>query len=80
MRLPEVCANLCFGGPKRNQLLITASQSIYLLQVNTQALRRGSGLRQLQRHLAFERVDQLSALESPAVGAFNQNVVVHTAH
>jgi gluconolactonase len=35
IRLPEVCANLSFGGPKRNQLLVTASQSIYLLQVNT---------------------------------------------
>ena len=41
IRLPEVCANLCFGGPKRNQLLMTASQSIYLLQVNTQGAAPG---------------------------------------
>lgn len=27
--LPEMCANLCFGGPKRNRLFMTASQSIY---------------------------------------------------
>jgi gluconolactonase len=41
IRLPEVCANLCFGGPKRNQLLMTASQSIYLLQVQTQGAAPG---------------------------------------
>jgi gluconolactonase len=41
IRLPEVCANLCFGGPKRNQLLMTAAQSIYLLQVNTQGAAPG---------------------------------------
>jgi gluconolactonase len=41
VRLPEVCANLCFGGPKRNQLLMTAAQSIYLLQVNTQGAAPG---------------------------------------
>jgi gluconolactonase len=36
-----VCANLCFGGPKRNQLLMAAAQSIYLLQVNTQGAAPG---------------------------------------
>src|SRR5262249_7289111 len=41
IRLPEICANLCFGGPKRNQLLMTASQSVYLLQVNTQGAAPG---------------------------------------
>jgi gluconolactonase len=41
IRLPEVCANLCFGGPKRNQLLMTAGQSIYLLQVQTQGAAPG---------------------------------------
>jgi gluconolactonase len=34
--LPEVCANLCFGGAKRNRLFMTASQSLYSLYVNTQ--------------------------------------------
>ena len=29
IRLPEGCANLCFGGPKRNRLFMAASQSIY---------------------------------------------------
>jgi gluconolactonase len=33
--LPEICANLCFGGPKRNRLFMTASQSVYALYVNT---------------------------------------------
>jgi gluconolactonase len=34
--LPEVCANLCFGGPKRNRLYMAASQSLYSLYVGTQ--------------------------------------------
>jgi gluconolactonase len=41
IRVPEICANLCFGGPKRNQLFMTASQSVYLLQVNTQGAAPG---------------------------------------
>lgn len=36
IRLPERCANLCFGGLKRNRLFMAASQSIYALYVNTQ--------------------------------------------
>jgi gluconolactonase len=27
--LPEICANVCFGGPKRNRLFMAASQSLY---------------------------------------------------
>ena len=34
--LPERCANLCFGGLKRNRLFMAASQSVYVLYVNTQ--------------------------------------------
>jgi sugar lactone lactonase YvrE len=34
--LPERCANLCFGGAKRNRLFIAASKSLYSLYVNTQ--------------------------------------------
>ncbi len=33
--LPERCANLCFGGPKRNRLFMTACHSVYSLYVNT---------------------------------------------
>jgi gluconolactonase len=33
--LPEDCANICFGGPKRNRLFMAASQSIYALYVGT---------------------------------------------
>jgi gluconolactonase len=33
--LPERCANLCFGGLKRNRLFMAASQSLYALYVNT---------------------------------------------
>jgi gluconolactonase len=29
IRLPEICANVCFGGRKRNRLFMTASQSLY---------------------------------------------------
>ena len=36
IRLPEVCGNLAFGGPKRNRLFMAASQSIYALYVGTQ--------------------------------------------
>ena len=32
--LPEVCANLCFGGRKRNRLFMTASQSLYAVYTN----------------------------------------------
>ncbi len=41
IRLPEVCANLCFGGLKRNRLFMTASQSIYAVYVNTQGAAPG---------------------------------------
>lgn len=34
--LPERCANVCFGGAKRNQLFMTASQSLYSLYVGTE--------------------------------------------
>ncbi len=36
IRLPETCANVCFGGPKRNRLFMTASQSLYAVYVGTQ--------------------------------------------
>ena len=39
--LPERCANLCFGGPKRNRLFMTASQSVYALFVETQGVSGG---------------------------------------
>ena len=35
IRLPEICSNLCFGGTKRNQLFMTASQSLYSVFVET---------------------------------------------
>ncbi len=41
--LPERCANLCFGGLKRNRLFMAASQSIYALYVNTQGALGGIG-------------------------------------
>ncbi len=34
--LPERCANVCFGGAKRNRLFMAAGQSLYALYVNTQ--------------------------------------------
>lgn len=36
IHLPEVCANLCFGGAKKNRLFMAASQSLYSLYVNTE--------------------------------------------
>ena len=41
IRLPEACANLAFGGPKRNRLFMTASQSLYAVYVNTQGASPG---------------------------------------
>jgi gluconolactonase len=39
--LPERCANVCFGGLKRNRLFMAASQSLYALYVNTQGAQGG---------------------------------------
>ena len=38
IHLPERCANLCFGGLRRNRLFMAASQSVYALYVNTRGL------------------------------------------
>ncbi len=34
IKVPEVVANLCFGGPKRNRLYICATTSLYAIYVN----------------------------------------------
>ena len=39
--LPERCANLCFGGIKRNRLFMASSQGLYALYVNTQGVKGG---------------------------------------
>jgi gluconolactonase len=39
--LPERCANVAFGGPKRNRLFMAASHSVYSLYVNTQGVKGG---------------------------------------
>ena len=36
--LPERCANLCFGGLRRNRLFMAASHSAYALNVNTRGI------------------------------------------
>ena len=41
IRLPERCANLCFGGLHRNRLFMAASQSLYSLYVNTEGVGGG---------------------------------------
>jgi len=35
IRLPETCANVCFGGLRRNRLFMAASQSLYAVYVET---------------------------------------------
>ena len=35
IRLPERCANLCFGGADNNRLFMASSHSLYALYVNT---------------------------------------------
>ena len=39
--LPERCANVCFGGAKRNRLFMAASQSLYSLYVNVRGVAGG---------------------------------------
>jgi gluconolactonase len=41
IRLPEVCGNVAFGGPKRNRLFMAASQSLYAVFLNTQGAAPG---------------------------------------
>ena len=41
IRLPEVCANVAFGGPKRNRLFMAAGQSLYAVYMNTQGASPG---------------------------------------
>ena len=36
IHLPETCANLCFGGVKKNRLFITAGRSLYSVYLETQ--------------------------------------------
>jgi gluconolactonase len=35
IHLPETCANLCFGGKRKNRLFMTASTSVYSVYVDT---------------------------------------------
>jgi gluconolactonase len=35
LHIPETVSNLTFGGPKRNDLFITATSSLYCLRLNT---------------------------------------------
>src|SRR5437763_7199946 len=37
IRLPENCANVCFGGTRRNRLFMAASQSLYSVYVQATA-------------------------------------------
>ena len=41
IHLPERCANVCFGGTKRNRLFMAASHGLYALYVNTQGAPHG---------------------------------------
>ncbi len=38
IHLPEICANICFGGVKRNRLFMAGSQSLYSVYVNAQGV------------------------------------------
>ena len=41
IRIPEICGNVCFGGPKRNRLFMAASQSLYAVYTATQGASPG---------------------------------------
>ena len=34
IKIPQTVANLCFGGPRKNRLFITATHSLYAIYVN----------------------------------------------
>jgi gluconolactonase len=40
IKIPEVVANVCFGGPKRNRLFICGTTSLYAVYVNAQGALR----------------------------------------
>jgi gluconolactonase len=40
IHLPEICANLCFGGPRKNRLFMCGSQSIYALYIEALGAQR----------------------------------------
>ena len=35
IHLPEICANVCFGGTRRNRLFMCGSQSMYAVYLET---------------------------------------------
>ena len=41
IRIPEVCGNVTFGGPKRNRLFMAGSQSLYAVYTATQGASPG---------------------------------------
>ena len=41
IRIPEICGNVCFGGPKRNRLFMAASQSLFAVYTGTQGAAPG---------------------------------------
>ena len=43
LHLPEVVSNLTFGGPKRNDLFVTATSSVYSLRLTTTGARYPAG-------------------------------------
>jgi gluconolactonase len=38
IRLPEMCANVCFGGPHQNRLFVTGATSLYAVYLNTRGV------------------------------------------
>ena len=40
INVPEIVANVCFGGKRRNRLFITATTSLYAIYVNTTGVQR----------------------------------------
>jgi gluconolactonase len=41
IRIPEICGNITFGGPKRNRLFMAGSQSLYAVYTSTQGASPG---------------------------------------
>ena len=64
IRLPEVCGNVCFGGPKRNRLFAAASQSLYAVYVNTQGAGRVGSQLAVRRSQLAASCQRLAAITS----------------
>ena len=64
IRLPEICSNVCFGGTRRNLLFMTASQSLYVVPVETRGTRRAASSPAGRAFQASPKADRVGSAAS----------------